>query len=153
MQPVERGLLRVMRIQALAAATILLGAGGVAEAVLSDRTALPQGLILAPLLLLVVYLVLVAPGRRYRALRYRFDADELHIGRGVWTRTETVVPLARIQHIDVSQGPLERAFGICRLILHTAGTMNSLVVLPGLARGTAEAMRDDIRARIRRDEA
>ncbi|HEX8256822.1 MAG TPA: PH domain-containing protein, partial [Allosphingosinicella sp.] len=77
----------------------------------------------------------------------------LHIGRGVWTKTETIVPLARVQHIDVSQGPLERAFGISRLILHTAGTMHSLVVLPGLARGTAEAMRDDIRARIRRDEA
>jgi hypothetical protein len=153
MQPVERGLLRVMRIQALAAAAILLGAGAVAEAVLHDRTDLPPGLVLAPLLLLVAYLVLVAPGRRYRALGYRIDADELHIGRGVWTKTETVVPLARVQHIDVSQGPLERAFGISRLILHTAGTMNSLVVLPGLARGTAEAMRDDIRARIRQDEA
>lgn len=153
MQPVERGLLKVMRIQALGTATILLGAGAVGEAVLRDRTGLPTGAILAPLLLLLAYVVVVVPGRRYRALGYRIDEDELHIGRGVWTRTETLVPLARVQHIDVSQGPLERAFGISRLILHTAGTMNSLVVLPGLARGTAEAMRDDIRARIRRDEA
>jgi uncharacterized protein len=81
------------------------------------------------------------------------EAEELHIAQGVWTRIETVVPLARVQHIDVSQGPIERGFGVCRLVLHTAGTMNSRVVLPGLARATAERMRDEIRARIRTGEA
>jgi uncharacterized protein len=59
------------------------------------------------------------------------------------------VPLERVQHIDISQGPLERGFGVCRLLVHTAGTMHSRVVLPGLARATAERMRDEIRARIR----
>ncbi|HEV2747465.1 MAG TPA: PH domain-containing protein [Allosphingosinicella sp.] len=141
-----------MRLRALLAAIVLLAAAALAESIMGETVGLRRGAILAPLLLLLLYGVLIAPGRRYRALGYRIDAVELHIGRGVWTRVETIVPLARVQHIDVSQGPLERAFGICRLVLHTAGTMNSLVVLPGLARETAEAMRDEIRARIRQDE-
>jgi membrane protein YdbS with pleckstrin-like domain len=62
-----------------------------------------------------------------------------------------VVPLRRVQHLDVAQGPLERAFGVTRLVLHTAGTMNSQIVLPGLTRATAEGIRDEIRAHIRQE--
>jgi membrane protein YdbS with pleckstrin-like domain len=98
---------------------------------------------------LLVYPMFIAPPRHYRALGYLLDADELWIVRGTWTRTITTVPLDRVQHIDVSQGPLERAFAVSRLVLHTAGTLNSLVVLPGLTRATAEGIRDEIRARIR----
>jgi membrane protein YdbS with pleckstrin-like domain len=69
----------------------------------------------------------------------------------VWTQIDTTVPLRRVQHLDVAQGPLERLFGVTRLVLHTAGTANSEVVLPGLTRATAEAYRDDIRAHIRQE--
>jgi hypothetical protein len=79
------------------------------------------------------------------------DEEELHLRRGVWIQTETIVPLDRIQHIDISQGPIERPLAICRLVVHTAGTQHSQVVLPGLSRGDAERMRDEIRLRIRQD--
>lgn len=150
MQPVERGQLWVMRVRALVVALVLLTAAAPLEIWLQSEGQ-PRGLLILPLLLIAAYLVLIAPGRSYRALGYRFDADELQVARGVWTRIETLVPLDRVQHIDVSQGPLERTFGVSRLVLHTAGTMNSLVVLPGLGRDAAEAMRDTIRAQIRSD--
>jgi uncharacterized protein len=144
----ERGQLWVMRINALILAVILLLAGSFAEAALARETPLPAGSVLLPLAPLLIYLVFIAPGRRYRAWGYRMEEAELHVRRGVWTQIETIVPLDRVQHIDISQGPLERAFAVCRLVLHTAGTMHSLVLLPGLARPTAERMREDIRARI-----
>ena len=151
MQPVERGQLGVMRTYAVITAVVLLIAGVGGEIAVARETALPMGLVLIPLLILLAYPLLFAPARHYRALGYLRDGDELHVASGVWVRTETVVPLDRVQHIDVSQGPIERAFGVTRLVLHTAGTMNSLVVLPGLARATAEAIRDEIRARIRQE--
>jgi membrane protein YdbS with pleckstrin-like domain len=77
--------------------------------------------------------------------------DELHIQHGLWTRTRTVVPFGRVQHIDVAQGPIERAFGVGSLILHTAGTRSSAVDLPGLEFGEAGQMRDVIRSKIRQD--
>ena len=151
MIPLERGQLWVMRIHALAVGALALAAGLLGEAILRDNVDLPPGIVTIPLLVLLLYPVLVAPGRRYRAWGYAMDADELRIARGVWTRIETIVPLARVQHVDVSQGPIERTFGVCRLVLHTAGTMHSRVVLPGLARASAEALRDEVRGRIVQD--
>ena len=151
MIPLERGQLWVMRIHALTIGALALAAGLLGEAILRDNVDLPPGIVTIPLLVLLLYPILVAPGRRYRAWGYAMDADELRIARGVWTRIETIVPLARVQHVDVSQGPIERTFGVCRLVLHTAGTMHSRVVLPGLARATAEALRDEVRGRIVQD--
>ena len=151
MTPLDRGQLWVMRIHAAAAASLFLAAGTVAEFVLREEIGLPRGAILLPLLLPLIYAVFVAPGRRWRAWGYAMDAEELQLRRGVWSQVHTVVPLERVQHIDVAQGPLERSLGVARLIVHTAGTMHSRVVLPGLSRETAEQMRDEIRARIRQE--
>jgi membrane protein YdbS with pleckstrin-like domain len=152
MRPVERGQLWVMWIQAVALGLILLFAAAAAESLLIERTEFPPGSLIGVVLLLILYPATIGPVRRYRALGYALGEDELRLARGVWTRSETIVPLGRVQHIDVVQGPLERLFGVSRLALHTAGTLNSLVVLPGLSRETAEAIRDEIRARIRREQ-
>lgn len=149
MNSLEPGQLWLMRIHAVIAAILLGGAALGFEALFSPALELPRGAIAVPVGLILLYAMAISPGRQYRAWGYRMDEEELHLHSGVWTRTETVVPLGRVQHIDVSQGPIERSLGICRLIVHTAGTQHSRVVLPGLSRATAERMRDEIRARIR----
>ena len=153
MTPLDKGQLWVMRIHAAAAALVLLLAGAVAETVLRGEFDIPRGTILLPLLLLAVWIVFLAPSRRFRAWGYAMDTEELQVRRGMWTQVHTVVPLDRVQHIDLAQGPLERSFGVSRLVVHTAGTLHSQVLLPGLARPTAEKMRDEIRARIRQEPA
>jgi membrane protein YdbS with pleckstrin-like domain len=155
MMPLEPGQLWVMRIHGAIAALVVLALAAAAEpavAALSDD-ALPRGAILGVALLAILYPCLIAPGRRYRAWRYRIEPDTLHLGHGVLTQVQTAVPFVRVQHIDVAQGPIERAFGVGRLMLHTAGTAHSLVVLPGLSMVTAEQLRDDIRAKLRADPA
>lgn len=153
MTSLERGQLWVMRVRALIGAIILLFVARAAETFLQAELALPRGALLVPLGIVLFYAVLIAPGRRYRAWGYAMEDAELQLRRGVWTQLHTIVPLARVQHIDISQGPLERVFAVCRLIVHTAGTMHSLVVLPGLSRATAERMRDEIRAHIAQEPA
>jgi len=54
------------------------------------------------------------------------------------------VPRSRIQHTDVSQGPLQRPFGLATLTVHTAGTQFAAVPLSGLAKEVAEAIRDQL---------
>jgi hypothetical protein len=151
--PLNGGLLRLMRIRGAFAGAIISAAALGGEIALRTRIDLPWGVILAPALLLLIYLSLWAPPRRYRAWGYGMDSEELRVARGVWIRVHTVVPLDRVQHIDISQGPLERALGICSLVLHTAGTLHSQIVVPGLTRTTAEWMRDEIRGRIREEPA
>jgi hypothetical protein len=149
----DRGLLRLMRIRGAAAGGFIVAAAAVGEVLLQGEFDVPWGLLLGPALLILVYLALWAPPRRYRAWGYGLDGEELQVRRGVWTRVHTLVPLDHVQHIDVSQGPLERAVGICSLVLHTAGTLHSQIVVPGLTRESAERIRDEIRARIREEPA
>lgn len=151
--PLDPGLLRLMRIRGAAAGVAATAAALVAESALAGALPLPPGLLLVPAILVLAYLALWAPPRRYRAWGYAIDGEELRLRRGLWVRVQTVVPLDRIQHIDLSQGPLERSLGICSLVLHTAGTLHSQIVVPGLTRATAERIRDDIRARIREEPA
>ena len=149
--PLDRGLLQLMRIRGAIVGGLLAIAAAAAETLLRRELALPTGALIVPALLVLAYLTLWSPGRRYRAWGYAMDGEELRLGRGVWTRVQTLVPLDRVQHIDVSQGPVERALGICSLVLHTAGTLHSQIVVPGLTRASADAMRDEIRSRIREE--
>lgn len=151
MQPLERGQLWVMLVRGLLVALALLLAASIPAFATQDDTGVEPGLIIGALALLLAYPTLVAPFRSFRSWGFRLDSEELILRHGVWTHVETSVPLRRVQHLDVAQGPLERGFGVSRLMLHTAGTANSLVVLPGLSRATAEGIRDEIRAQIRQE--
>ena len=104
-----------------------------------------------PVLILAVVLIGIVPLKRYRARGYDMSADRLRVVKGVLFHADTVVPFSRVQHLDVEQGPLERMFGIARLILHTAGTHNASVTLPGLRHETATTMREDIRQHVKRE--
>ena len=82
------------------------------------------------------------PAVRYRHIRYRLDAHGVTIRRGVVWRTVTSVPTSRVQHTDVSRGPLERYFDLATLVIHTAGTRDASVALSGLGHREAVALRD-----------
>ena len=85
--------------------------------------------------------VLVAPGMLYRHWRYELGDEEIDLQHGLWTITRTLIPMARIQHVDTRRGLLQRRFGLASLALYTAAGASTI---PGLAAGTA----DDLRARI-----
>ncbi len=151
--PLEPGQLRVMRINGAIGAGALLAVWTGGLAVLATALDARLWWLIVPLIPTLAWIAFVAPGRRFATWGYRTEPDELHVRYGLWTRTETVVPLGKVQHVDVEQGPVERANGVCRLVLHTAGTANSTVTLPGLSRATAEGLRDEVRARVRDDAA
>ena len=84
------------------------------------------------------------PPRAYRAWGYRLDGQVLEIRRGVWFRTLQLLPLSRLQHVDLHSGPVERSFGLASLILHTAGTHEATILLPGLEASEAARLRDHL---------
>lgn len=84
------------------------------------------------------------PAVRYRHASYRLNERGLWIRRGVVWRSEISVPKSRVQHTDVSQGPLQRRFDLATLVLHTAGTQHAAVSLGGLSHSAALAIRDDL---------
>lgn len=86
------------------------------------------------------------PAVYYRHLRYMIDATGIAIQRGVLWRSHIALPRVRIQHTDVSQGPLQRRYGIGTLRLYTAGSRHTMIELPGLAHADAIALRDALLA-------
>jgi membrane protein YdbS with pleckstrin-like domain len=86
------------------------------------------------------------PARAYRAWGYRVEERVLEIRSGVWFRVVRFLPLSRLQHVDLHRGPLERAHGLASLTLHTAGTREASLGIPGLADADAEGLRDQLAA-------
>jgi membrane protein YdbS with pleckstrin-like domain len=86
------------------------------------------------------------PRARYRHWRYQVAPDALELRHGVVKRVHSTIPYFRVQHIDIAQGPVERAVGLARLKLHTASA-GSDASIPGIAAGDAEGLRRLILAR------
>jgi membrane protein YdbS with pleckstrin-like domain len=84
------------------------------------------------------------PAIDYRFARYRVDQAGLEIRGGVYFRHVINVPRSRVQHTDVSQGPIERQYGLATLAIHTAGTEHARVELAGLPHDVAVAIRDHL---------
>ena len=82
------------------------------------------------------------PEVEHRHTSYKVDERGIEIRKGVLWRKVVNVPRSRVQHTDVSQGPVERGFGLGTLVIYTAGTEHARVDLPGLEHGTALQIRD-----------
>ena len=112
---------------------------------------LPFGLLSGTGLVVSTVFTLLWPRLRYQSWRFALWPEELYREHGVLTHVRTVVPLRRIQHVDVSQDLLEREFALGRLVVHTAGSRSSDVVIPGLPLPEAERIRDEIKRFILED--
>ena len=81
--------------------------------------------------------------RRYGSWGYAEREDDLLVRRGVMFARLSVVPYGRMQFIDVTAGPLERAFGLATVRLHTAAAATDARI-PGLEREEAARLRDSL---------
>ncbi len=122
---------------------LLLGTLGVGLA--SVAAAGSIGLFLVVLLIVQVG---VWPPLSYDRFRYAVRDQDLWVARGVLFRQQSVIPHARIQHVDTRQGPVERLFGLSRLLVFTASGLAADGGIPGLDAAVAEALRDDLAGRV-----
>lgn len=142
----------LMRIGAMIGGVVIMVAGLIADTALQgNQLPVPFGVVSVPALLIALFIIIRLPYARFNARGYQISQDRLRVVRGVLWHSDTIVPFGRVQHIDVDQGPIERALDIATLTLHTAGNHNSSVHLPGLGHDLAVQMREDIRAHIKRE--
>ncbi len=128
----------VVGVGGLVGLVVFAIAGGVGTVWLSAAGAA------AVVVTLLVVAAILWPPLEHRYAEWRLDETGLQIRRGVLWRHQISVPSARVQHADVSQGPLQRHFELGTLTIHTAGTQNASVVLSGLAHVTAIELRDEV---------
>ena len=96
----------------------------------------------APAALGLYFLIyLVSTPRRIRAIGYALREDDLLFRKGLLVRKQVAVPYGRMQLIDISRGPIARAYGLAGLTFHTAAS-SANVSIEGLEAEVAEELRD-----------
>jgi membrane protein YdbS with pleckstrin-like domain len=138
--------------------TAFLAAAAVAARLLApdDLPGWPRTVLdLAPWLVIPIgaLLVVVEPLWRYRVHRWEVTGDAVYTLEGWLTRTWRIVPIARIQTVDTTRGPVQQLLGLSTVTVRTASHAGSTDV-QHLDAATADAVAHDLalRANAVRDE-
>jgi membrane protein YdbS with pleckstrin-like domain len=87
---------------------------------------------------LAVLAAAVVPVVRRRIWWYAIGEEEVDLHEGLLVVTRTVVPMVRVQHVDLHRGPLSTRLGLAEIELHTAA---GSVTIPALDAAEAERIR------------
>ena len=95
---------------------------------------------------------------RYDTTWYVFSDRSMRLRRGIWIIRESTITFENVQNVKVTQGPLQRYFGIANVVVETAGgggqseSGAALSMHAGLIEGVAEAsqIRDSIMHQVRK---
>lgn len=142
----ERGLQPAVQIGWVVSRSLnafFLGTAGMVAA----SSLLRGSLWLSPLLGLVVFVGTLTLGlwharRLFQGWRWELRRDDVVARFGVVFRVSRSIPRVRVQHVDLSSGPVDRALGLVEVSLHVAGSAGAVLTIPGLAPAEAEALRE-----------
>ena len=97
----------------------------------------------AAVLLYAVVAIGVRPFIRFRVHRWEVTADAVYTLTGWLTRTWTLVPISRIQTVDVTRGVLQQLFGLSTVAVLTASSQGTVRVWH-LEADVAQRVADDL---------
>lgn len=92
------------------------------------------------------------PHWRWQTTRLRRSELGLELHRGVHWQHKIFIPRERIQHTDITQGPISRKFQIAELVINTAGNHNYVIKIEGLNVERARELRLELLPRVRSNE-
>ncbi len=84
------------------------------------------------------------PRKRYESTCFRMGDGFFEFRSGWLWKTSVMIPISRLQHIDLLRGPWEQHYGLATLDLYTAGTRKASQKVPGLEAGTAIRIREEL---------
>lgn len=97
----------------------------------------------AGIFVVVILATLIVLPRQAKAIGYMLREDDIVFRRGILWQRIIAVPYGRMQLVDITHGPLDRAFGVSQLKMVTAATATG-VQIPGLTQAAAESLRDTL---------
>ncbi|MDW0118057.1 PH domain-containing protein [Sporosarcina thermotolerans] len=104
------------------------------------------------LLLIIGYLLIILfPKVRWMRWRYEVRDSEIELQHGIFIVKRTLIPMVRVQHVDTSQGPILRKYGLAEISISTAATVHTI---PALIMAEADELRGRISvlARVAEDD-
>lgn len=96
--------------------------------------------ILYSLITLILYPII-----EYRQWKYIVSDDRVEIKFGLFFIRTSIIPVIRIQHITVFQGPLYRLLGLSKVMIHTASGVFEII---GLKNEDAIQISDNLKQKL-----
>jgi membrane protein YdbS with pleckstrin-like domain len=115
------------------------------------RDALPAPWATIALALVLVALVVgtpLVPELRWRRWRWEVREHEIDLQRGILVVRRTLIPMARVQHVETERGVIGQALGLSTVEIHTAAGSHEI---PLLRDGDAGVIRTRIAELARTD--
>jgi membrane protein YdbS with pleckstrin-like domain len=130
------------RLRQIQSALTLLGAAVPVTLVTiaAEIPAVPATIIWSQWLIILV-VSLVWPVIAFPKRGYVVRDKDILFRKGIVWRSVTAIPFNRIQHVETSNTPLDRKYGLATLQLFTAGGSSGDLKIDGLATSVAEQLR------------
>jgi len=148
MQPMSPAYIREVLTQQLIISAIVFAASFVPYAFGLGPSAVQSKLLLLPVITLLVLLLLIPLRlKQVRAKTFAIREHDIAYCSGLIFRKTVLLAFNRVQHIEVTIGPLQKKFGLASLKFFTAGGASVDLEIDGLKRERAEQLREFILAR------
>lgn len=100
-------------------------------------------IVIIALLLLNTFLY---PAIEHAQWKYAITKDKIEFSEGIYSITTTIIPIVRVQHIKVNQGPVNRIFNLADISIFTAGGSHKI---PNIDMKKAEEISEFLKDKIR----
>lgn len=87
-----------------------------------------------------------------RRTRFLLRTQDFLLQSGVLWRKAVLIPLHRVQHVSINQGPLQKRFGLATLKVFTAGGLDAEASLADIEYQVAQALSEQLSQLIPRGE-
>lgn len=88
-----------------------------------------------------------------RHCRFLLRTEDFLLQSGVLWHKAVLIPLHRVQHVTISQGPLQKRFGLATLKVFTAGGVHAEATLADINYGVAQAFSEQLSQLIPRGDS
>lgn len=98
------------------------------------------------ILVLLILNTFVYPIFEYKQWKYIITKDKIEFSEGIFFVKKVTIPIVRVQHIQVSQGPINRKLGLSNIMISTAGGAHKI---PNVETCKAEEISEFLKNKIR----
>lgn len=110
-------------------------------AIWQEWTLIPGWIAFAVFIVTIILFTWIIPVVKYNRFKYELFEDELEIQSGLIFISNVLVPMVRVQHVELESGPLMRKYELARVSIVTAATKHEI---SGLKQWEAEQLKRKI---------
>lgn len=117
---------------------LLLISGWLAFAIWKEWTLIPIWISYGVAIISLVVFTWIYPHYEYRSFSFEVFEEEIEIQSGIIFRSNILVPMVRVQHVEVGSGPIMRKYELASVKVVTAATKHEI---KGVHQSDAEALK------------